>query len=779
MFKGLEAKLLSAFLSLQLVLLLSLPDTLAALAEDATQLEKRYDVAKVQFVGNRRIDSEALRQQLDNSSGSISAAEITESIKKIYRTGFFDQVSAEILTASDNARKQVLQYRVVEKPIVRKVFITGNDEVGEDDLSEIFSFSAERFLDRAKIAQLIRKTKTFYQSKGYYDAEFDYSVVPVGDNQVDLTLKVVEGKRYKIDEISFEGLKVLDEDELLDKIQTTRYKWWSSWLFGTGRVNPEMLENDKILIKQYLFTKGLIDSTVSDALVEKRDGELYVRFTIEEGPQYRIGDVTASGDLIDDSSKATLADIKTSTGEIFDASKLRADSFTISNKFSDIGYAFVNVVPDTMVNRSMNEVNIDFRVDKGKPVDVRRIKITGNEKTYDRVIRRELKIAEQERYSGSKVERSRVLLERLGYFDEVSISSEPTGKDDEVDLNVNVREGSTGSFSIGAGYSSSDGAIFNSRLSENNIFGTGRQVVINADLGDERENLILSLNDRRFNDSYVSLGADALRTRREFTDFDRKLVGGSLTAGYPLEYVFGEWAQDIAFSLKYEYLDITISDVNPDDAAQLVIDSEGSSSASGLTPRLIRNTINNPLNPTEGSQQSISFEVTGPGGNEEYYLLDARNTIYYPLLETDYGKLVFSWRTKFGYGSTFDDDTFPLFRRFFPGGINSVRGFESRTLGPKDENGNEYGGSKQFVNNFEIIFPILNSAGLKGVVFYDIGQAFDDNQSIKWDLLREAYGYGIRWNSPLGPIRIEFGFPIDKETGEDSMVTLFSFGAPL
>lgn len=779
MVKRLEAKRFSAFLYLQLVLLFCLLGTFRASAEEATQQDRSYNVSKVQFLGNRRIDSEALRQQLENSSGSISSAEITESIKKIYRTGFFDQVSAEILTASDNDRTRVLQYRVVEKPIVRKVFITGNDEVGEDDLSEIFSFSSERFLDRAKIAQLIRKTKTFYQSKGYYDAEFDYSVVPVGDNQVDLTLKVVEGKRYKIDEISFEGLKILDEDELLDKIQTTRYKWWSSWLFGTGRVNPEMLENDKILIKQYLFTKGLIDSTVSDALVEKRDGELYVRFTIEEGPQYRIGDVTASGDLIDDSSKATLADIKTSSGEIFDASKLRADSFTISNKFSDIGYAFVNVVPDTMVNRGMNEVNIDFRVDKGKPVNVRRIKITGNDKTYDRVIRRELKIAEQERYSGSKVERSRVLLERLGYFDEVSISSEPTGKDDEVDLNVNVREGSTGSFSIGAGYSSSDGAIFNSRLSENNIFGTGRQVVVNADLGDERENLILSLNDRRFNDSYVSLGADALRTRREFTDFDRKLVGGSLTAGYPLEYVFGEWAQDIAFSLKYEYLDITISDVNPDDAAQLVIDSEGSSSASGLTPRLIRNTINNPLNPTEGSQQSISFEVTGPGGNEEYYLLDVRNTIYYPLLETDYGKLVFSWRTKFGYGSTFDDDTFPLFRRFFPGGINSVRGFESRTLGPKDENGNEYGGSKQFVNNFEIIFPILNSAGLKGVVFYDIGQAFDDDQSIKWDLLREAYGYGIRWNSPLGPIRIEFGFPIDKETGEDSMVTLFSFGAPL
>jgi outer membrane protein insertion porin family len=268
-------------------------------------------------------------------------------------------------------------------------------------------------------------------------------------------------------------------------------------------------------------------------------------------------------------------------------------------------------------------------------------------------------------------------------------------------------------------------------------------------------------------------------SQREYDDFDRDLAGGGMEVGYPLGEVLGEWAEDIAFSLQYEYLDIEIKNVDENDAAQLVIDSEGRSTSSAFTPKLVRNTINNPLNPTKGSRQVLSLELAGVGGNQDYYLLEARNVLYHPLLTTSFGEFVFSWRTSFGYGESYDDEPFPLFKRFFPGGINSVRGYKNRTLGPKDENGNEYGGSKEFVNNLEVIFPLINSAGFKGVVFYDIGNAFDDGVSIDFGELREAYGYGIRWSSPVGPIRVEFGFPIDREEGESSMVTMFSFGAPL
>jgi outer membrane protein insertion porin family len=194
---------------------------------------------------------------------------------------------------------------------------------------------------------------------------------------------------------------------------------------------------------------------------------------------------------------------------------------------------------------------------------------------------------------------------------------------------------------------------------------------------------------------------------------------------------------------------------------------------------LIRNTINNPLNPTSGSRQIISYEQAGLGGDQEYYVVEARNSWFYPLLETSFGEFVLSDRSSFGYGESLNDDPFPLFKRYFPGGINSVRGYRNRTLGPEDENGREYGGSKQLVNNLELIFPLINSAGFKGVIFYDVGQAFDDNEPIAVDALRQAWGYGIRWNSPMGPIRVEFGHPIARQENERGVQTMFSFGAPL
>jgi outer membrane protein insertion porin family len=267
-----------------------------------------------------------------------------------------------------------------------------------------------------------------------------------------------------------------------------------------------------------------------------------------------------------------------------------------------------------------------------------------------------------------------------------------------------------------------------------------------------------------------------MRTERWFVDFDRQLTGGSTTVGYPGEGL-GTWAEDIAFNLKYELVDVNIKNVD-EDAAQLVKDSEGQSTSSSFTPSIVRNTINNPLNPTKGSKQVLSFEYAGLGGDQKFHLFEARNSWFYPVLEAEWGEIVISNRTSFGYGQSDNEDPFPLFRRFFPGGINSVRGYRFRRLGPKDENGQEFGGAKQLVNNAEVIFPLINSAGFKGVLFYDAGEAFDDDEQIDLAKLRLAWGFGIRWASPLGPIRVEIGYPVNPRDGEPTPVTMFSFGAP-
>jgi outer membrane protein insertion porin family len=743
---------------------------------------EKYQISKSIIQGNKKIDGSVIIGRLQKTSGELSDKELSDGARSIYATGFFDDVRVAV---ERDKGANIAVYHVSERAAVRKIFITGNKEVGDKDLSEALTFETRAFLDRAKISLLVKRAKTLYESRGYLDAEISYNVTPVApqetdENEVDITFEIKEGLRYKIESIQFKGLKNIDASEIQNVLGTRPYSWWKSWILGTGRLNREMLENDKLLIRQYFLDRGYIDGSVSDPeIFKEEDGELKLVFHLEEGPQYQIGDITVKGDLIEDNREKTLTGIESKVGEIFSASQIRKDSFIISDSFGDLGYAFTNVTPATSLNRSEKKVDVVFDVNRGNLAKINMVNIKGNTKTYDNVIRRELKIHEADRYSSSKIKRSEVLLRRLGYFEDVSIATKASSVKDAVDLDVVVKEASTGTFSVGAGYSTSDGVLFNSRLSEANVFGTGRKLDLNLDLGTERNNLILSLDDPRYNDTYLSLGGDLFITEREFDDFDREIKGAGVTLGYPLEQVFGEAWQDINASLKYEFDDVDISSVDMD-AAQLVKDSKGKTTASGLTPRLTRNTIDNPLNPSSGSRQVLSIEVTGLGGEEEYYLIEGRTTHYLPLFETGWGNTVFSYRGTIGYGDSYGSgsDFLPLFRRYFPGGINSIRGYDARSLGPKDANGSEYGGNKEYINNFEVIFPLAKSAGFKGVLFYDIGQAFDEDAPIELKELKKAYGGGIRWNSPVGPLRLEFGFPVSPDEGESGMKTLFSFGMP-
>ncbi len=740
--------------------------------------QDRYSISSIQVQGNKRIDTDAIMAQIKSKPGTVTVDQVSEDVATIYKTGFFKTVDAAV---GDDAGSSALVFKLVEKPMVRKIFTKGNEAVGESDLVEIIKFGEKRFFDRNKIDSLRRALVSFYQTKGYNDASITDSETEVGENQVDVTFIINEGRRFKLRRIEFNGIKNLSASDLRDVMQTKVYKWYSSWLFGTGRASDDVLEADRSAVRQYFMDNGYLEATISDPKIESNSdtAEVKVSFDINEGKQFKIGSISASGDLIDNSSSKTVEDIESEAGEIFSAAKVRKDSFTISDKFGDKGFAFANVSAATDLKSEEGIVNLIFQIAKGKPVKVNRITIKGNEKTYDNVIRRELRVQEQQQYSSSKIKRSQALLERLGYFDEVSITNEPVvGKDDLVNLNVNVKEAqSTGSFSIGAGYSTSDGAIANARLTENNILGTGRRVDLNADVGTQRTNINLALSDRRIADTDISGSVEGFRSSRLFRDFEKVLTGGAVSVGYPLESIFGEALDDFMTSMRLESGNADIQDVSQD-AATLIKDSVGSLSYTSLSPSIQRNTINNPLNPVKGSNQLISFEYAGLSGDAEYTLFEARNTVYAPIARSEIGEFVFSNRTRLAYGESQNDDPFPLFKRFFPGGINSVRGYDARSLGPV-ENGSEFGGSKQFINNAEIIFPLIESAGIRGVIFYDVGQAFDDNTSIDFGSLRQSWGGGIRWLSPMGPLRFEFGFPINREPGEDSMQPMFSFGAPM
>lgn len=728
-------------------------------------------ISNIQIVGNDKVDKEAILIKLQSKPGEFNNDLVTSDIKTLYSTGFFDSVEAERVDTD-------LVFRVKEKPSVRKVLIKGNSEVSESELSDILNFGTLRFVDSTLAQQIIKKAEVYYQEQGYYDAKFSYNLKKAENNQVDVVFNVEEGPRYKISEIVISGLEEADEDDILAKMQTKEYVWWKSWITGSGRLNRELLTVDKDIIQQELLNHGFVDVRVSQPTVEKSGESLVIKYDVTEGEKYQFGKIKYAGKLNNKSEKEVVDDLKIKTGAVFSAAELREDVFGITDKLADLSYAFANVVPKTSIDPDNKLVDVNFEIDKGQPVNINQIKILGNDKTYENVIRRELTLQELDPFSKSKIDRSRVLLNRLGYFEDVSIETKKTEDPKKVDLLVNVREASTGSISVGAGYSTNDGAIFTSSLSENNFMGTGRRIGLNADIGSRRNNFVLSLDDRRFMDSFLAVGADLSKTLRVYDDFERDSAGGGLSFGYPLEKVLGTFAEDVNTGLKYDFNNYEIGNVDLEKAAQFVVDSEGKTSAGTITPRIVRNTIDNPINPTEGTSQTLSYEMAGFGGDEDYTVIDVRNQIYQPLLDTSVGKFVFSLRTNYANGESNNSDRLPLFRRFFPGGINSVRGFQNRTLGPTDEKGAEFGGSKQFVNNAEIIFPLVNSAGLKGIVFYDVGQAFDDNESLEFNKLRKAYGTGVRWASPLGPIRLEIGFPLDKKEGESSAVTAFSFGAP-
>jgi outer membrane protein insertion porin family len=734
------------------------------------------ELERVSIEGNYRIDTSSILPVIGSRIGDpFNKNQVRDDIKAIYRLGFFELVEAD---KTETPSGTVLVFRVKERPAIRKVKFKGNDKVSTSTLKSKLNLDARKFLDKRKIQAGITELLAYYQEEGYYGTEITYTTEDEKPGEVALVFEVNEGTEKVIRKVRYLGNYQVPASDIKSVTRTSPYSRWTSWATGTGVVKKEELANDVRVIQHLYLTKGYADVSVSQPEIRDIDKGLEVIFKIDEGEQYSFGNITASGTLLDESMSSTLEGVKSSSGSTFNVDNLREDVFRITDKFTDIGFAFTNVDPITSINRNDKTVDVTFSVNKGDEIKVNRINIVGNDKTKDNVIRRSLRINEQDIYSSSRVARSEELLKRLGFFDEITISPERTEESGEVDLSVAVKEAMTGQFSAGAGVSSGDGFIVTSRISENNLMGTGNMLALDINSGRLRQNYILSFFNPQVNDSLFSFGADAAITQRDFEDFLRRQDGGSLNVGYPLWFLGEEVADDVRLSLGYELMQNEISSVR-ENSAQLIRDQEGRSLTSAIIPGITRSTIDNPLDPTRGSRQMVRFDYAALGGDLKYWLTQVNNSWYYPLYETSFGSFVFSQRTRFGWGESLDGERFPLFQRFFPGGINSLRGFDARRVGPQDEEGSYFGGNKQVIMNFELIFPLVPSVGLNGVAFYDMGNAFDDDQNIGFGGMRKAVGWGIRWRSPLAPIRLEFGHPLDRREGEKGIVTNFSFGAPI
>jgi outer membrane protein insertion porin family len=551
-------------------------------------------------------------------------------------------------------------------------------------------------------------------------------------------------------------------------------------------------------------------------VLRARDGlEIVIR--VHEGDQYRVGKVEIGGELIED-GKQILKKIKITSGQIFRGSRLREDITSLTDMYTNKGFAFAQVDPVTNVNAQDKNVDIALIVTRGPPVYFNRVLVSGNNKTRDNVVRRELLTTEQELFSGNMVTQSRNALQRTGYFEDVQLTTKKTDQPDTVDLHVDVKEGSTGTFSLGAGYSSGDGFIFNASVAEKNFYGRGQGVSGNFSIGSSRQDFIFSFNEPYWNESRMSLGFDAFNTEREYNAFDERRVGFGVNTSYPLKYAslpfFGadkrtralgsdELPEDSPPTI-WDYMrggvsyDLTRESISGIDAgaSQSIKDEKGTSLTSAVTPGITYDSRDHFFNPTEGAKSAFSVKTAGLGGDNRFLKADLNGRWYYPLLKDPNwgGAYVLSLGGGLGYGigfgKTSDSSELPLFERFFLGGMNSVRGFAERSIGPKEtscvtdnsgtatctETTDVIGGDKSAFFNAEIMFPVMEEYGLRGVAFFDMGNAFNGSNFGLADF-RRSVGIGGRWMSPFGPLRVELGFPLNKQPGDDTSVIGFSIGS--
>jgi len=775
------------------------------------QTQQKTILKDIKIDGNMRVEDDGIRLHLKSRTGeAFDPAIVDQDVKAIYRMGFFDDVKADLTPDG------ILIYTVKEKPYIREVKIQGASQVSKEKIETAFGIGARTILDRAKVAEGVDKVRKLYGEQGYVNAAIDYAVSVEANNQAVVTLDIAEGNRLLIKKIRFEGNKAFSEGDLKGLI-ATKEEWIFSFITNRGVLDRDMLTNDVAILSNHYNDNGYVEHKIDEPIIVRgRDG-LEVVFRVSEGPQYRVGKVEIGGELLQD-GKDMLKSVKLTTGQIFRGSRLRDDVTSLTDMYSNKGFAFVQVDPITKVNPNDKNVDIALVITKGPPVYFNRILVAGNTKTRDKVVRRELLTNEQELFSGNNVTQSRNALQRTGYFEDVQITTKKTGQPDTVDLLVDVKEGPTGTFQIGAGYSSGDGFLFNATISEKNLMGKGQGVSGNFAIGSKRQDYIFSFNEPYFNDSKMSLGFSAFNTKRAYTDFDEHKLGFGVTTDYPLKDFrmpfFGasqkEPGSDELAGAKpttiWDYMrggvayDLTRDTIGGIDAnaSQAIKDEKGTSLTSAVTPGITYDSRDHFFAPTEGTKSAFSIKTAGLGGDSRFIKTDISGRWHYPLLKDPRwgGNYVLALGGQLGYGIGFsgaqkgsDGMTLPLFERYFLGGINSIRGFQDRSLGPRQpafttdpdtgvvtQHGSDViGGDTAAVMNVELLFPVMEQYGLRGVAFFDMGNAF--TSGINFGDMRRSVGAGVRWMSPFGPLRVELGFPLNKKPGDETSVLGFSIGS--
>ncbi len=716
-------------------------------------------VSDIQVGGNARIETSTVLAEISIKPGDLVSLEtIDQAMQSIFKLGYFDDISVE-MTEVQGAK--ILTFVVHELPLIRSIVFVGNKKLKDDKLVPLLTMRTPSIYNRIKVDVTLEQIKNAYIVDGYYAAKITPDLQVDDKNEGTLTFNIVEGKKILISHITFVGNTVFDKDQLLDKMET-KERWWLSWITDRGVYNKEAMSLDVERIKAAYHDEGYQSVRVGDPQVTLiKDEYLDVVIEIDQGLQYRVGEVTVSGDMMYPQEKLRKL-VRLQSGDVFGTSALRQSILMLTDVYADHGYAYTNVTPLTSKDQQLQLIDLNLEVEQGPRVFVERIEITGNTKTRDKVIRREIPLLERDLFSAKKVKEANRRIRNLGFFDEINVTNKPGSDETKTILGVAVTERSTGTFSIGMGYSSSDKLMAQGSISQDNLFGYGMRLSLSGTFGSYSTNYSLALSDPHFLDTNWTLGGEIYNNYREYDDYDEGTIGGSIRTGHPI----GRKSK-LYVTYRFEQSDVSNIDNDLTDSIQ---DESGNSTLSSLTTQIVRNSTDYFDDPSRGGMSKLSLEYAGLGGTENFVKSIAEHRHFFPL---PWGT-VFSIHGELGYVTSTDSDDVSITQKFFLGGIRTIRGFQYREVGPR-ENGDYVGGSRMGYFNFEYLFPIYKKLGLKGVLFYDTGNAWTNDENYFSDM-RHSVGAGIRWKSPMGPLRFEWGYNLSPRDYEDQSVFEFTIG---
>ncbi len=780
------------------------------------QAAEPFTVSDIRVDGLQRITSGTVFTYLPVERGeTLTDNKVGESIRALYKTGFFEDVQLD-------RQGDILVVTVKERPAINKLTVTGNKDIKSDQLlkglSDIGLTEGGTF-DRLSLDRVTQELRRQYNDRGKYNVDITPTVSPLDRNRVDITIAIKEGKAAKIQHVNLVGTEKFASEDILETWESKEHNW-ASWYRRDDQYSKEKLSGDLEKLNSWYLDRGYVDFSIDSTQVsispDKRD--MFITAGVTEGEQYKISEIKVTGDTILPQEDVERMVIQKS-GDTFSRALLEFSSDAITNSLSNIGYAFAKVNPIPTSNRADRTVAINMQVVPGPRVQVRRITFKGNTRTSDEVLRREMRQFENSWYSQAAIDRSKIRLQRLGYFESVDVETPPvTGSNDQVDVVYNVKETTSGSFVFGLGYSQSYGMTTSVQLSQNNFLGGGNRVSVEASRSSYLQRYGFSYTNPYFTDDGVSLGYNLSWRELDYSDFNTAQYNSTNRSA---QMVFG--------------VPITENDTV---SLMVGIDSNQINTYQGSTPQSIidyidaigtktfhswrtelgwaRDTRNDYFMPTRGTYQRIGLETTLPGSTIEYYKLNYQFSKYWPIIPS----LVINTRAEIGYGDSYGKDItrdlcytaptaanpnptqtvdcnsasadyvktvtatgLPFYENFYAGGTNSVRGFEDNTLGPRSEANNSYyngqplGGSVKTVGSVEAYFPrLFDSPSARISAFVDFGNVYDGSKNFKANELRVSTGVALLWRAPVGPISISYAFPLKKEDGDEIERLQFTFG---